>query len=203
MSSENPMNDQPHLVFLDTETTGLNPDRCEVWEIGAILREPGKEDAEYAWQIRPTLAGAEPNGLRIGRYYERLAASLLGAPDGDAMRIIHPSGGGGVHARHVAADLALMLDGAYLVGAVPWFDERFLQRFLAQHHQAATNHYHLVDVETLAAGRLGIAPPWGFDDLLGAFGLRYDEAERHTALGDALRAAMTWYRDNPKEAARG
>jgi hypothetical protein len=46
-------------------------------------------------------------------------------------------------------------------------------------------HYHLVDVETLAAGALRMAPPWDFDKLLGEVGLTYDEADRHTALGDA------------------
>ena len=45
--------------------------------------------------------------------------------------------------------------------------------------------YHLVDVETLAAGALRRPPPWRFDDLLADYGLVYDEADRHTALGDA------------------
>ena len=186
--------DVTKLLFLDTETTGLNLDRCEIWEIGAIARtEAG--DVEYCWQIRPTLVDAEPNGLRIGRYYERLHDDLHGAKPGTARRIVHPRGipGDGqtyahVSAGEVTAELSRLLDGAYLVGAVPWFDERFLQRFLRDNGQAATNHYHLVDCETLAAGRLGVAPPWDFDYLLAAFGLEYDEADRHTALGDARMA---------------
>jgi DNA polymerase III epsilon subunit-like protein len=182
------------IVFIDTETTGLNPDRCEIWEIGAILREDGQPDVEYEWQLRPSLKGAEPTGLRIGRYYQRsILAKLM---EQSASRTVHPDYEGYPRtdperrtlASRVAAELAPMLDGAYLVGAVPWFDERFLQRFLAKHSQAATNHYHLVDVETLAAGALRMTPPWGFDDLLAAYGLKYDEADRHTALGDARMA---------------
>jgi hypothetical protein len=60
-----------------------------------------------------------------------------------------------------------------------------LQRFLREYGQCATNNYHLVDVETLAAGALRMPPKWDFDKLLAAFGLTYDEADRHTALGDA------------------
>ncbi len=173
-------------VFIDTETTGLS-DRAEVWEIGAILRENDQPDVEYAWQIRPTLKYAEPTGLRIGRYYERCV--LTRHQPGSACRLVDPDGvGRWTSASDVAADLAKMIDGAYLVGAVPWFDERKLQPFLSGRGHCATNHYHLVDVETLAAGRLGMAPPWNFDKLLAAFGLTYDEAERHTALGDARMA---------------
>jgi DNA polymerase III epsilon subunit-like protein len=182
-------------VFLDTETTGLNPDVCEIWEIGAILREEGGRDVEYGWQIRPSLVGAEPTGLRIGRYYQR--SLVTRAQFGEAWKLRHPSNDPGDTERDparwtngdiVAAELAHMLDGAFLVGAVPWFDERFLQRFLAQRNQSATNHYHLVDVETLAAGALGLKPKWDFDSVLDAYGLKYDEADRHTALGDARMA---------------
>jgi DNA polymerase III epsilon subunit-like protein len=182
-------------VFVDTETTGLDPDRCEIWEIGAILRDDDQPDMEYCWQIRPALVGAEPVGLRIGRYYQRLHPDLLGAGYGVARRIAHPHGVPGdghtlerTSAGEIAADLAHLLDGAFLVGAVPWFDERFLQRFFAVNNQAATNHYHLVDVETLAAGALKLTPKWDFDAVLAAYGLVYDEADRHTALGDARMA---------------
>lgn len=63
-----------------------------------------------------------------------------------------------------------------------------LGRFLRENGAAPTWHYHLVDVETLAAGALGVEPPWNFDEMLARYGLVYDEAERHTALGDARMA---------------
>jgi DNA polymerase III epsilon subunit-like protein len=180
------------LVFLDTETTGLDSDRHEIWEIGAIVRDddPESDDAEWHWQIRPSLRTADATGLRIGRYYERIevaatlpgSARLIAAPAGNA------TAGMWMESREVAAMLAPLLDGATLIGAVPDFDARFLGRFLRRHHQAPTWHYHLVDVETLAAGALHQPPPWRFDDLLAAYGLTYDEADRHTALGDARMA---------------
>jgi DNA polymerase III epsilon subunit-like protein len=174
------------LVFLDTETTGLDSDRHEIWEIGAILRTDAG-DEEWAWQIRPSLRTADATGLRIGRYYERIevAATLPGS----ARLIVAPPGveraGLWLESREVAQDVAPLLDGATLVGAVRDFDSRFLTRFLRRHHQAPAWHYHLVDVETLAAGALRRPPPWGFDDLLAAYGLTYAEEDRHTALGDA------------------
>lgn len=186
----------PNLVFLDTETTGLNWQTCEIWEIGAIVRQPGQPDVEYAWQLRPTLRGAEPTGLRIGRYYQR--SMLTRHEPGAAWKLFdsdeYDVPGAGYSPTDperwtlessVAGTVAAMLDGATVVGAVPWFDERFLQLWLAKHGQAATNHYHLVDVETLAAGALKMPPPWSFDAVLAAYGLAYDEADRHTALGDA------------------
>ncbi len=186
------------LVFIDTETNGLNIDLCEVWEIGAIARTPDG-DIEYCWQIRPELATAEPGGLRIGRYYQRIADRLKHkeANVGDAWIVQHPdpkireSDNGQLRLASgwsIAAELAILLDGAFLVGAVPWFDERFLQKFLRTYGQCAANNYHLIDVETLAAGAAKLAPPWDFDAILAKHNLAYDEADRHTALGDARMA---------------
>lgn len=186
------------LIFMDTETTGLGP-RAEIWELAAIVRdaddEPdplGNVDREYLWQLRPDLTHAEPQGLIISGYYDR--GLLHMAPPGTAARIVHPNGSGMAEdgnsiatndACIMTVELAQLLNGATIVGAVPWFDDRHISRLLRQHGQVGTQHYHLVDVETLAAGRLGLRPPWVFDDLLQAYGLKYDEADRHTALGDA------------------
>ncbi len=190
------------LAFLDTETTGLAED-CDIWEIGFILRtiidlspEDGvaaqTRDLAYCWRIVPDMTNAEPTGLRIGRYYERMGdlakhrvdrAQLIEHPD----EYPHPLGIADykLYGEMVAAEVARLLDGVTIVGAVPDFDSLRLGRWLRRHNQVGTWHYHLVDVETLAAGRLQLPPPWNFDDLLAKFGLTYDEADRHTALGDA------------------
>ncbi len=187
------------LVFLDTETTGLDREHHRIWEIGAVVRTD-HDDVDYQWMIRPELRGADPNGLRIGRYYERMGRVRSSYPVGSGWRIEHPEEIGAYTSDQIATELALLLDGVTLVGAVPDFDAEMLRRFLRRNGQAATWHYHLVDVETLAAGALRQAPPWGFDDLLAKFGLVYDEADRHTALGDArmvrdLYDAVLAYRD--------
>lgn len=154
------------LVFLDTETTSLDDERGEVWEIAAIVRQPGQADAEHLWEIRPDLSTADPISLRVGRYYERrvlgshshvpgAAAELaspmlveLGRQGGDLEPQITPT------ASAVAAKLAEWLDSAHVVGAVPDFDFRFLRRFLRANGQCWTAHYHLVDIEAMAVGWL-------------------------------------------------
>lgn len=210
------------LAFIDTETTGLDPDRHDIWEIGLIVRShrvPDR-DGEWHWQLQPDLAKADPSGLRVGRFYERIHSDIsivhwrgkqLSAPpeyDDKVMRANSPS--------DIAHRLANLLDGAHMVGAVPSFDAAFLTRFLRQHGQCPTWHYHLIDVEALAAGWVagtvaeaqaarqargddrpvgGSAdphPPWDTDALSEAVGAVLEPADRHTALGDA-RWAMAVY----------
>jgi DNA polymerase III epsilon subunit-like protein len=190
------------LVFLDTETTSLDSDRGEIWEIGAIVRDEGSNEFEYCWQIRPDLSTADPMSLRIGRYFERIQYPL--AEPGTALRHAHPRGIGKTTAREVAADLALLLNGAHMVGAVPDFDARFLRRFFGRHGQCFTAHYHLIDVEALAVGYLHakafhdiaetgddggagitLSLPWSSNALSTAVGVDPEQFDRHTALGDA------------------
>lgn len=85
------------LAFVDTETTGLDPDRHEIWEVALIVREEvepepreiierdGPEivgrtlesqprrmiDTEYVWQLPVDLARADLIALNIGRFHER------------------------------------------------------------------------------------------------------------------------------------
>jgi hypothetical protein len=208
------------VVFVDVETTGLNHWHHEIWEIAVIDRKVVKHsnqpdqnvDSEHVFHIRPDLTRADPTALRIGRFYERtsdldlppersgsihqirvtldgesLAPSALGFVPRPGPRWQDPT--------PVARTLARLLDGKHIVGAVPGFDANFLQRFLFKHGQAATWHYHLIDVEALAMGFLacgGSAPalPWSSDDLTEALGVKVDPAARHTAVGDAR-----WARD--------
>ncbi|SCL43191.1 hypothetical protein GA0074692_6756 [Micromonospora pallida] len=150
------------LVFLDLETTGTDPDAHHVWEVAAIVR--GHRDRRYdgLWHVmmRPRLAAADPAALRVGRYYER-ATAYLSDPDVQAHVVdrpleMHPFVpiGRAVTRLDVARWLAVILDGATLIGATPSFDANFMARFLRSHWQAPTWHHRLVDVTTLAAGYL-------------------------------------------------
>lgn len=164
-------------VFIDTETTSLDRKRRRIWDIAYIIRDAGKPDVEKQFFLNADLANADPISLNIGKYYER-----------------HPDPYGMVDTLESRApwdvfpEVAKDLRNAYLVGAVPSFDEETLAREFRTHGMVSTWHYHLIDVETLAAGLLGIDPPWNFDNVTAKFGLKYDERERHTALGDARMA---------------
>ena len=192
------------IVFLDTETTSLRWDR-RAWEVGLIVRDPGRDDQEHHWFIDVRdldLGNADLMSLKIGRFYER-------HPE------YKPNGGGKSYTRaeaDVMADVEFVTRGAHLVGAVPNFDADVLAARMRENGICPSWHYHLIDVENLAVGYLGgstafgqspsggkrqeirdlIAPPWKSDDLSAALGVTVSEEDRHTALGDA-RWAMRIY----------
>lgn len=178
------------LAFIDTETTGLDPDRHQLYEIAVITDDGTGQRAEHTWWIAGVdLSTADPDALRISRYYQRTPTAAWEHPD------------------IVAREVAELTAGRHLVGAVPSFDAAFVNRFLRANGHAPSWHYHLVDVEALAAGYLaagGIGaailgpgdfdprPPWKSDLLSQAVGVQPDRAARHTALGDARWAAAIY-----------
>ncbi len=169
------------LAFIDTETSGLDPDRHEIWEVGLILRS-GEMETSHHWFLPIDLGRADVDALQIGRYYER-----------------HPSAGrdqtrGAVDS---LADFAYLFEqltrGAYLVGAVVSFDEQRLAKLLRANGACPGWHYHLIDVRALAAGAVGAPPPWNHDTIMRKLSVPSVPAgTRHTALGDA-RMAMNIY----------
>ena len=203
------------LAFVDCETTGLDPDRHEVWEIAVIAaeHEPRRVESddqgtsgvlrvtdEWRRQMQPShLHQADPIALRIGRYWERRDDHVI-------PYLHHP---------HVALSVEELTRGRIMVGAVPSFDAAFLSRLLHEHNLPAGWHYQLLDVETLVAGYIAgltghpdvteawdrdgrlvhhddAIPPWNSDRLLGRVGAIVRDDDRHTALGDA-RWAMKAY----------
>lgn len=194
------------IVAIDCETTSLRHDR-RAWEIAVITREPGKPDREMAWFIAAEdldLGNADLMSLKIGRFHERHPEYRNGGPETVALR-----------ERDVLRTVEETTRGAHLVGAVPNFDAEVLGNRMRANGICPSWHYHLIDIETLAAGwlhrhaavlenreatieaatalrRLG-SPPWKSDDLTAALGVEpASEDERHTALGDA-RWAMRAY----------
>ncbi|WP_181874410.1 3'-5' exonuclease [Marinitenerispora sediminis] len=196
------------LVFLDTETTGLNPDLHEPWEIAAIVRSGGR-DQEYAWIVRPDLTHADPNALRISQFYERFynwsgsdgtdcpvgVGNIMMSPD-------HEDYGDQVTAAQIAHTLAELLNQAVVVGVNPAFDRDMLRPWLRRHGQVWAAHYRTVDVTTLGWGQLTGGPQGYALHTMGipassqevSLMLRVDPAkyERHTALGDARWARDQW-----------
>lgn len=177
-----------NVVFVDIETTGLNPWVHEPWEIALIV-----DDIEHVWQVPVNLGKADPQALRVSRFYER-RLSILERPE------------------IVAWDVARLTAERHLVGVNPAFDAAFLGRFLHANGCSEAWHYHLVDVLPFAAGWLygyregsadakgkdGIVDeaaelPWSSTELSLAIGVDPDNFGRHTALGDA-RWAQAMYK---------
>lgn len=171
------------LAFVDTETTGLDPDRHEIWEVGLIIREEDGSEREHLWYLAPDLGTADPVALEIGRFFER-HPWYSGDP---ALAALHPV----QVPASFAAEFMGLTRGCHLVGAVVSFDALRLDRLLRANRALGLWHYHLVDVEALVAGALGVAPPWSSRDLSAAVGVAPPgDEDRHTALGDAR-----WARD--------
>lgn len=196
------------LCFLDTETTGLDPDAHEVWEVAAIIRRPGEPEVELEWQLPVDVGRAEAMGLRVGNFYgRRWSASSDGdpAPTAGYPPLAEAFGHDGrrvvanVQMARFAQTFARLTWDCHLVGAVVSFDEERLRRLLRRHGACPGWHYHLVDVENLAAGWVAARaarprgkalahearPPWSSDKLSALVGVEPSQFGRHTALGDA------------------
>ena len=190
------------LVFLDTETTGVHPER-EVWEVGMIRREPDGTERETHLFVAVDLSRADPFGLSVGRFYERHPAgrALAKGPLGTL------TSGFAYAPAEAAQKVASWTHGAHIVGAVPSFDTISLDAMLRADGLIPAWHYHLIDVENLAVGYLcaqidagnndadktGMQPPWDSRQLGDMLGITpQTEDEQHTALGDARWAKQMY-----------
>lgn len=176
------------LVFVDTETTGLDPDRHGIWEVAAIYWDKfwvggpdGQEEwgwREQTWFVDHDLGQADSFALKLTDYHQRIK--------GQSITKLEP----------FARDFARITRGKHLVGAVPSFDEERLRKLLRANGACPEWHHHLVDVEALAVGYLAakgipFEMPWDSDELSKALGITPD-THRHEALYDAQWAKRIW-----------
>lgn len=193
MSTDSTSGQPVPLAVVDLETTGLDPERHDAWEIAIVRRNTNGMVSEYLWQKRPNeqaLLEADPEALRINRYHERMVV-----PD-DAYALDFTSGFGGflpvtIGLGEMVKQIHTLLDGAVFIGSNPGFDAAFLRKMLG----AAPWQYRPVCVATLAAGFLYSAEPGSMPDYGHPFSTGHvsrhmgvsqpgpDDA--HTALGDA------------------
>ena len=178
-------------VFIDCETTGLDPARHEVWEVAMIVRDPdvGIVDQEHRLLTRPRdLAAAEPGALRAGRFYQRAVEIDDATSWVVSDEPIKPVHDGWIDPYTTAFRVAALTAGAHLVGANPAFDAAHLTGLLARHMLAPAWHYRLIDVEALVAGAVRWETPKSLRDSAEWLDLSIDEEALHTALGDARLA---------------
>lgn len=162
------------LAFVDLETTGLDPEVHEPWEVAlktfVLDPEAGTLDRRDTYTAFPvhSLATASSDALRLTSYYDRVRRddTVFTATE------------------EVAHEVAVRTAGHHLVGAVPSFDAAFLNRMLRDNGLAPAWHYHLMDVEAIAVGATGWRGPWKSDDLSKRLGVDPERFPRHTAMGD-------------------
>lgn len=206
------------LCFLDLETTGLQlSSGHECWEIGLIVRDEAalvgeyvaRTDVEYLWRVQPDLTKADPEALRVGRYYERTKTmgatwsggcvyNLAGLDEDLPLMWSDPA--------EVAYAVARLIDGAVVVGANPGFDKDMLRPFLHHHGQAHTAHYRPVCVTVAGWGYLcgqrardgdmasvpELSWPLSSNEVSRALGVDPADFDRHSALGDCKWTEAQW-----------
>jgi hypothetical protein len=181
--------DPSKVAFIDTETTGLDPDRHDIWEVAVILPDDG---TEVVWQQAVDVTLVDQwvlDNTGFGERYDRSTAVM-------------PS--------ESIARFARLVEGRHLVGACPWFDSERLHRLwrLGKRTDARQHpwHYHLIDIETLVVGYMqGMYSdqpdlhepskadlPWDSETLSLFVGVDPADFDRHTALGDARWAKAIW-----------
>jgi oligoribonuclease (3'-5' exoribonuclease) len=128
------------FVFIDTETTGLNPAKHQVWEAAYAVGEDGPVLHSLLTHDAGT---ADPAAMHMNNYLDR--AAVLNTQE--AL----------VNALRFEGAFKAALQGATLVGANPAFDAAFLNARWGE----SPWHYRLLDVEAYAMPILGYDSPRG------------------------------------------
>jgi DNA polymerase III epsilon subunit-like protein len=166
------------FIFIDTETTGLDFARHQLTEVAWIVRfEDGRQETRCVVPEH-TLDGADEQALELTHYHERIAPQPRSPASEWLVQFLDDA------------------EGAVLVGAVPDFDARHLERAAARIQRAPTWDHHLLDVETLALPLISPAPeaPRSLAKTCRALGIPHDKEQAHGALYDALQAMRVFDR---------
>ena len=159
---------QKPLAFLDTETTGLNPNVAEVIEV-AIIKETASGQELDRWETKIKMErpeDAEGKALEVNNYNE---VEWLGAPT----------------MAEVAKTIGEKLDGCIIVGHNPKFDLEMLGANIKRAGVDVWLPYHAIDTVTLAWEHL---VPQGLESLsLGRIRefLGWESEGSHRAMKDA------------------
>lgn len=151
------------LVYLDTETTGLDPDTHEVWEIAYAVG-----DGPIMSAVVPhTMLHADPEALRMNGHAER------------AIRLDDWTGEQSWAARHFEQEARESLKGATLVASNPSFDTAMLRARWGSEPW----HHRKIDIASFSLPITGFkdGKPKGLYDIAEALGV---QAPDHTAAGD-------------------
>lgn len=183
------------LVFLDVETTGLDPEVHEMFEVGLTKTDVKGEilGSLYYWIVPQHLQTASPQALALNGYYRRKMTEPCEGRVHGAVR------------QEVAEEIVIFTEGVHLVGCNPGFDASFVRAFLLAEQHVPLWHHRMIDLESLA---IGIEPdvshgvPMGLSELAETFNKsEIPEEDRHTAKGDVEATRVLYFK--MMEMARG
>lgn len=151
------------LCFIDTETTGLDPNIHQAYEV-CWWREDAPIPATIT--LPHNLEGADDFALKVGQYHER--GFTPGRWNADRWESV--------------ISLAICLKGVTLVGSNPAFDAAFLRQTLGE----APWHHRLINVAEGGMWTFGWDRPRGLADVANECRERGHEIPEpdHTAEGD-------------------
>lgn len=165
-----------NLAFIDLETTGLDPDRHEIIEIGGVIAKQIPQEGrgcqleiidEFEFKVKPeNLEGADPQALRINGYND---ADWVFAAD----------------LKQVMEAVSEKAASANLVAQNVTFDWSFLDKAFKKTGVQNKMHYHKIDVIALAYAKFYHDPTFqrfNLSSLAEHFDIKNDKA--HTALAD-------------------
>lgn len=166
---------EKHFVWIDVETTGLDPEQNDIIEFAAVRRTPdGREAAKFHFYVdieRPETVQAK--ALEINGYTSELWAAQGALSPSTAWQTLVDSG---------------ILDDAIVAGHNVGFDVAFLKSTFKRHGIKYRMDYHLFDTVTLALEHLQpFVSSVSLVAVCVALGIPVRDA--HTALADAQMAA--------------
>lgn len=163
-------NQDRQLLFLDSETTGLDPLHNEAIEWAGILTEPDGITVVKTFEakVKPLhMDRFDARAKEVNGYNE---AEWADAPP----------------AEFVAGAMLEISAGAILVGQNVSFDENFLTAFLKKHNYKTAWHYHKIDTMVLAWPLIKSGKIKGLSLVNLAEWAGIEQVKPHRAMTDAL-----------------
>lgn len=127
------------LLFVDTETTGLDPNRHELLEVAAIRTSPDGKTIKGTFEakLRPQhIDTAEKAALEVNKYSAEEWTEEKCKPPGEIVDALQK--------------LAVVGGGTVLVGQNVAFDESFIKPLFDRFNMKVPWGYHRIDTVTLA-----------------------------------------------------
>lgn len=162
------------LIFIDTETTGLNPTKFHPYEVAwaGEVGEPKRLVLPHRWR------DGDPAALAVGHYLERRIFEEPVATDSQIR------------------DLHTELTGVTLVGSNPGFDAVHLaQLFRRTIQMDGPWHHRMIDVASGAMWVFGWERPKGLADVVKELRARGHEIPKpnHSAVGDVITTRAVYF----------
>ena len=174
--------DDPTLLIIDTETTGIYPEKDKIMCELCLLKPDllFKQASVGRWFFELTdqeIAWGDEEAFKINNYFERVDEEKQGSfwvSIKDRVRAVQ--------------EILKWTEGAILCGDNVHFDVNFLKHFVWGRQLEINWNYHLLDLESMTIGLFGpdTPYPWSGKILSDFIGIPFPKnLTRHTAFGDA------------------